>query len=685
MKNQGISTIAVMIIIIVVAVAVGGLFFLTPQAPGVEPSSGGENLPGGGQAPSTEINVIFTGSAYQSVTQKPTGWFTTGQNADIVLGLTDFDEAEPTLFNHPMKVATDGTRIILADTWNNRVLIWNSIPTGNNRPPDLVVGQDNLYSNTPGLAPDKLNWPVGVATDGQRLIVADTVNNRVLIWNEFPTQDGEPADLVLGAPDFTTKPTTTLLQGTGSKERIVWSWDVFTDGTVLIVVSTGAARVSIWNQFPTQNNQPADVVLTSAVGLQTPRSALFDGQHLLVGDYNAKKTFIWNQLPQSDDTPYDYILWEDPTSPMPHAWSFSRIDNKLIAAVDWYVSIWNEFPTSASNQPDITIRTVNVSHGGIAATENYLITSEFNPNRVTIFNGIPTSSYDEPDVVLGAQDFETNTLLENYNVIQNAAVYSDGKHLFIGSDFDRRLFIWKNLPDQSVAIPDIVYEGLPSEGVVVYDNKLVVSGGSTVYIWNRIPLAGENADILLGPDLGGGMQLSESWGITADANYLFVSDKLQNKIFVWEGGIPNTVRAPDFAIDVNQPYKLSSDGQHLAAASLERGVLIWNLPLNMENLTPNIELLNSQVGFNLPMGVFIDGQHLFVADTSNHRVLIWNSIPTSGSVSPDVVLGQQNLTDTYSQTTRDGLYRPGSVYFDGSYLWVGEFKFSNRALRYSVH
>ena len=64
-----------------------------------------------------------------------------------------------------MKIATDGERLVLADSSNNRVPIWNSIPTQINQSPELVIGQKDLYSNQPGLAADKLNWPIGVATD----------------------------------------------------------------------------------------------------------------------------------------------------------------------------------------------------------------------------------------------------------------------------------------------------------------------------------------------------------------------------------------------------------------------------------------------------------------------------------------------------------------------------------------
>jgi len=88
--------------------------------------------------------------------------------------------------------------------------------------------------------------------------------------------------------------------------------------------------------------------------------------------------------------------------------------------------------------------------------------------------------------------------------------------------------------------------------------------------------------------------------------------------------------------------------------------------------------------FNLPQDVFIDSDHLFVADLSNHRVLIWSNIPSSFDEYPDIVIGQNSFTSGLPpKFTRDSLFFPGSVWFDGGYLWVGEYKFSHRVLRYS--
>jgi hypothetical protein len=50
-----------------------------------------------------------------------------------------------------------------------------------------------------------------------------------------------------------------------------------------------------------------------------------------------------------------------------------------------------------------------------------------------------------------------------------------------------------------------------------------------------------------------------------------------------------------------------------------------------------------------------------------------------------VVLGEKDLEDTTPEIGKDKLFWPAGISFDGNYLWVGEFKFSGRILRFSPH
>ena len=93
----------------------------------------------------------------------------------------------------------------MADTDNNRVLIWNTIPASNTAAPALVLGQTSFtaFQTPQPVNATSLRGPQGVWIQGNRLFVADTLNHRVLIWNSFPTQNNQPADLVLGQTSFT--------------------------------------------------------------------------------------------------------------------------------------------------------------------------------------------------------------------------------------------------------------------------------------------------------------------------------------------------------------------------------------------------------------------------------------------------------------------------------------------------
>ncbi|HIG92672.1 TPA: hypothetical protein HA234_00565, partial [Candidatus Woesearchaeota archaeon] len=94
---------------------------------------------------------------------------------------------------------------------------------------------------------------------------------------------------------------------------------------------------------------------------------------------------------------------------------------------------------------------------------------------------------------------------------------------------------------------------------------------------------------------------------------------------------------------------------------------------------------NKKFWFNLPQAVLASAGHLFIADTGFHRVLVWNSLDEAvAGKNPDIVLGEENLEDVIPEIGRDKLFWPAGLAFDGSYLWVGEFKFSGRILRFSV-
>jgi DNA-binding beta-propeller fold protein YncE len=119
-----------------------------------------------------------------------------------------------------------------------------------------------------------LSRPVGLWADDRRLIVSDSGNHRVLIWNysdENPLTDFKEADVVLGHDNFNT----TGVNGDAppaTAHTLSGPTAVHSDGTSLVVADTGNARVLIWNTLPQTSFQRADVVIGQAGFEEVPVS-----------------------------------------------------------------------------------------------------------------------------------------------------------------------------------------------------------------------------------------------------------------------------------------------------------------------------------------------------------------------------------------------------------------------------
>ncbi|MCX8031925.1 MAG: hypothetical protein N3B14_00785 [Thermoleophilia bacterium] len=625
------------------------------------------------------FSVERVDSQYRVAPANLSGWFTSGQEADLMLSGIDFNKTGgPLFFNHPKGIATDGRHLLLADGNNNRVLIWKNLPDGNT-PPDLVLGQDSFETNYPGTGRDQMNWPVSVATDGTRVVVADTYNHRILIWNQFPRVNGAPADIVLdGRPGFKFGKATT----TGFS----WPWGVWTDGKRLVVSSTEGGYVLVWNTFPTRDNQPADFTLTASGKFGTPRHITSDGTCLIVGDHNAKDTgssvgaFVWKSFPTKNDQPFDYFL------PAKGAWMRGTFapSGKLVMLGDT-LCVWDMLPQKPEEQPALSITGFRFQGGdgsGVAIAQGKVYVSLYNGNRVVVYNQIPTKPNQRPDFAIGAKDVDTNTLETEY-FITNAMPLTDGKSLFVSSDFDRKLYVWKQIPDESGARPDLVYS-LPEEpwDNALQEDTLVLAGKKTVIIWKHLPLDGQLPDQVITGSLGG-VTFKDLDGVALDDRYFYLSDREANKVYVWRG-LPENDAAPAFALEVQAPGRLSSDGRYLVVTCMERhAVLIYDVKSLSASSKP-LATIGGPGKFNLPQNAIVSHGALFIADTNFSRVWVWKSIAQAiAGKGADVTLGKGG-PGIPPQATRDQLFWPAGLAFDGSYLWVGEFKFSFRLLRFSV-
>ncbi|MBP7831526.1 MAG: putative Ig domain-containing protein [Candidatus Pacebacteria bacterium] len=148
--------------------------------------------------------------------------------------------------NSQMVIDPTTQTLFVADTASNRVLVYTLGTDGTraSQTASYALGQPDLTSSSPGTSDNQMSGPEGLAIDlvNRQLFVADTGNNRVLVFNiQSGVNTGIYPLYIIGQPDgFTTDPGTsqTLLnQPTGL--------DFDHDTNILYIADTGNNRVIV--------------------------------------------------------------------------------------------------------------------------------------------------------------------------------------------------------------------------------------------------------------------------------------------------------------------------------------------------------------------------------------------------------------------------------------------------------
>jgi hypothetical protein len=377
--------------------------------------------------------------------------------ANVVVGQPDFNTVTTPYttqngFQTPTGVASDGNVLAVADTDNNRVLIWKTIPTTNNANADVVLGQpDFKTANPPPQSPtaSSMRGPQGVWIQGARLFVADTQNHRVLVWNSIPTTNNQPADYVLGEPNLTTAPPTT-----------------------------------------------ASDVATRANTLYSPVSVSSDGQRLFVADLSHNRVLIWNSIPTTNQVPADVEIGQpDMTSETANNVLGSCVSNGTDKANNpTYPSGCTTFcpstgTDSASNPtyPQMCGRTLNFPRFALSDGQRLYIADGGN-DRILVYNSIPTQNGQPADEIIGQVDEFTdqvtdssdttspvaNILSSSPNTIRTPLSLAwDGTNLYAADPYDRRVLVYT--PGQ----PSVPINGITNAAsLAVYAIGTVVFGGT---------------------------------------------------------------------------------------------------------------------------------------------------------------------------------------------------------------
>ncbi|WP_428420357.1 hypothetical protein [Methylibium sp.] len=113
---------------------------------------------------------------------------------------------------------------------------------------DAGAAEHNRASYYPDAA--CLNMPYGAAVAGEWLVVADTANSRLLAWH-LPdlTRDGVPARALAAQPDWQSKGDNRWQPAT--RDSVCWPYSVAVHGEQLLVADSGNNRVLLWRLHDT--------------------------------------------------------------------------------------------------------------------------------------------------------------------------------------------------------------------------------------------------------------------------------------------------------------------------------------------------------------------------------------------------------------------------------------------------
>lgn len=245
-----------------------------------------------------------------------------GASASVVVGRTTFSSTTSgctqNLCSNVNGVcfSPDGKKLIVSDFGNNRVLIWNSIPTVNGQNADVVIGQTSFTTNASGVTASNLNGPTGISmSPAGQLFISDYNNNRVLVFNSIPNVNGASANFVIGQTTFTTNTSGAAANQLASP----WNTAVSPSGKLLISDAFNH-RVLVYNTIPTSSGASADVVIgQTGFGLNTSGLAQNkfnqpygltvspDGK-LAVGEWMQHRITIFNTIPTSNGANADVVL-----------------------------------------------------------------------------------------------------------------------------------------------------------------------------------------------------------------------------------------------------------------------------------------------------------------------------------------------------------------------------------------
>ncbi|WP_224363644.1 PKD domain-containing protein [Hyalangium versicolor] len=608
--------------------------------------------------------------------------------------------------SNPSRLAIDRSvtpnRIYVADTDNHRVLGWsNATAFSNGAPADRILGQPDAASsgcNTGGIGAGTLCFPRGLTVDAAgNLFVADTNNNRVLVF-DTPFASDKLADKVWGQASFTGA---TCNNGGASEATLCGPWGVALDSAGnLLIADTSNSRVLYY-----EGGRAGDTVADDGFGqanptdtgcntgglgsgtLCTPRGVTVDAAgNVFIADYGNSRVLVYTYA--SGDTIADLVFGQASMTVgtcNAAGLTSSSLCNPGSVAVDGSGNVWvgdegnsrvlgyqtplttntvadklvgkSSFTSSSSGCSTISATCLLTSAPSVAVdASNNLYVSDTSAHRVLGYNApFATGNDTTPDRVLGQTDFANTARnsIDNQGLNAPAGVHVDRSsspnRLYVADASNSRVLAWNSVTFTNGQAADRVF------GQADF-TKGVCNG------------AGLGASSLCTPadmtsDAAGNLYVSDTNARVLEYNAPFATggDTVADRVFgqtVFTGSTCNSGGASALTLCNPKGITVNSTGNVYVVDGGNHRLLRYTTPLSTDLVA---DAVLGQTGFRFTGSNLVDGtglssptsvaidtsvtpNRLYVADTSNSRVLAWADVTAFQTGSPaDLVLGQPDL------------------------------------------
>jgi 6-phosphogluconolactonase (cycloisomerase 2 family) len=494
--------------------------------------------------------------------------------------------------------------------------------------------------------------------DNQRLFVAEYYNNRVTVFDVSAISNGENAVNVLGQSSFTTSTSATSINTMDNPYAVAYS----KLAQRLFVSEASPDRITVFDVTAITDGENAVNVLgqlnftTSSSNitqskLYTPRGLALDvaNDRLYVVDqynnrvlaFNVSTTTITdgqnaeNIVGQTDgagngvyttrngfdgaplygmDSPYDVVV--DTTA---HRLFVSDYLSMRVLAYNLDSSnvMTDATPDNVLGQPNYTeirdrgaLRDSNSGPTGLAfdSVRNYLFVSNYGRSRVMVFDVVSITDGENAINVLGQANFTG----------ASAAATAAGMSGPYDVEYDAS--------SQKLYVADT-----NNHRVTVYDLASITDGENAVNV-----LGQSNFTTNTYPTPPTAASLRSPYGVELDDDRLFVIDQYNHRVLVF-----------DVASITDGENAVNVLGQNVfttrTAATTAKGMTY-----------PRMGVIDSETN------------RLFVSDSDNHRVMVYDVASVTDGENAVNVLGQSNFTSAVAGTSSSGLYNPRGLYFDST-------------------